>query len=90
MKWEQADQLRAGKFRRLVGVSPPVFEQIREAAKADEPCSTRPVQGAKHSPRAKLVLENPCWNGERKTLGAFAREKRFTRLLWLSSCETSV
>ena len=60
-----------------------MFKQMREAAQAGEPCSTHSVQGAKRGPKAKLVLEDPRWNGERKTLGASAKEKRFPRLLAL-------
>jgi hypothetical protein len=47
MKWEQMRCMEAGKFRRLVGVSPMVFEQMRQAALASEPLSTHPVKGAK-------------------------------------------
>lgn len=46
------------KFRRLVGVSAPVFEQRREVARAQEPASTHPAKGAKRGPKPKRVLED--------------------------------
>lgn len=58
MRWEEAQRLRADKFRRLIGVSPPVFEQMREAARAGEPLSTHPVKGVKRGPKPKLPLED--------------------------------
>ena len=57
MRWEQVQRLGVGKFRRLVGVSPPVFAQMREVALAQEPPSTHPVKGAKRGPKPKLALE---------------------------------
>jgi hypothetical protein len=36
-------QVRADKFRRLVGVSPALFEQMRQAAQAAEAASTHPI-----------------------------------------------
>jgi hypothetical protein len=58
MRWEQMRQVRADKFRRLVGVTPAVFEQMREAALASEPASTHLVKGAKRGPKSKLALED--------------------------------
>ena len=46
------------KFRRLVGVTPAVFVQMREAALAGEPASTHPVKGSKRGPKPKLGIED--------------------------------
>jgi Helix-turn-helix of DDE superfamily endonuclease len=58
MKWEQMQRVEAGKFRRLVGVSPAVFERMRAAALAAEPISTHPIRGAKRGRKPKLALED--------------------------------
>ena len=58
MRWKQLRQMPPEKFRRLVGVKPAVFEQMREAAMASEPVSTHPVKGAKRGPKPKLGLED--------------------------------
>ena len=58
MRWEQMRQVRPDKFRRLVGVIPAVFEQMRAAVLASEPVSTHPVKGARRGPKPKLALED--------------------------------
>ena len=46
------------KFRRLAGVKPAVFEQMREVALASEPVFSHPIRGAKRGPKPKLALED--------------------------------
>ena len=46
------------KFRRLVGVKPSVFAQMKEAALAGEPASTHPAGGARRGPKPKLSIED--------------------------------
>ena len=46
------------KFRRLVGVKPGVFAQMREAVQTSELPSSHPVKGAKRGPKPKLALED--------------------------------
>ena len=58
MRWEQMRELGASKFRRLTGVKPAVFEQMREAALAGEPASTHPAGGGRRGPKPKLGLED--------------------------------
>ena len=58
MRWEHVQQYEPKKFRRLVGVTPEVFEQMREVALAGVPASTHPVQGAKRGPKPKLGIED--------------------------------
>ena len=58
MRWKQTRKVEAGKFRRLVGVTPAVFAQMRAAALASEPVSTHPVTGARRGPKPKLGIED--------------------------------
>lgn len=58
MRWEQVQHFEPKKFRRLVGVSPEVFAQMREVAQASESASIHPVRGAKRGPKPKLVVED--------------------------------
>ena len=50
--------MEAGKFRRLTGVKPTVFEQMREAALAGEPASSHPAGGDRRGPKPKLRIED--------------------------------
>jgi hypothetical protein len=56
MRWEQARQLPPKTFRRLVGVTPAVFEQMREAALAGEAASSHPAGGGRRGPKPKLEV----------------------------------
>ena len=58
MRWEQMRSMEASKFRRLTGVKPVVFEQMREAALAGEASSTHPAGGGRRGPKPKLGLED--------------------------------
>jgi hypothetical protein len=58
MRWEQMQSIEAGKLRRLVGVSPAVFEAMRQAALAGEPASSHPVGGARRGRKPKLDIED--------------------------------
>ena len=57
MRWEQLREIPEAKFKRLVGVSPATFEQMRQAAAASEPPSTHPKRGGKRGPKPSLSLE---------------------------------
>ena len=57
MRWKQLRRLPPKKFRRLAGVTPAVFAQMRAAALASESVSTHPVRGAKR-PKPKLGIED--------------------------------
>lgn len=50
--------LEAGKFRRLTGVTPAVFAQMRAAALAGEPPSVHPAGGGRRGPKPKLGIED--------------------------------
>ena len=50
--------MEASKFRRLTGVTPAVFAQMREAALAGEPPSSHPAGGDRRGPRPKLGIED--------------------------------
>ena len=50
--------MEATKFKRLAGVSPKTFEQMRRAAAASEPVSTHPKTGGKRGPKPALSLED--------------------------------
>lgn len=58
MKWEEVRGWPEKKFRRLVGVKPSVFAQMKEAALAGEPASTHPAGGARRGPKPKLSIED--------------------------------
>ncbi len=58
MRWEEVCGWPDKKFRRLVGVKPGVFQQMKEAALASEPASTHPAGGARRGPRPKLAIED--------------------------------
>ena len=58
MRWKQWRRLPPKKFRRLVGVTPAVFAQMRAVALASEPVSTHPVTGARRGPKPKLGIED--------------------------------
>ena len=58
MRWKPLRRLPPKKFRRLVGVTPAVFAQMRASALASEPVSTHPVRGAKRGPKPKLGIED--------------------------------
>lgn len=51
-------RLEAGKFRRLTGVKPAVFKQMREAAQVGETASSHPAGGGRRGPKPKLGLED--------------------------------
>lgn len=51
-------KMEASKFRRLTGVLPAVFAQMREAALAGEPPSSHPAGGGRRGPKPKLVIED--------------------------------
>ena len=46
------------KFRRLTGVTPAVFAQMKEAALAGEPPSSHPAGGGRRGPKPKLGIED--------------------------------
>ena len=58
MRWKQMRGMEAGKFRRLTGVQPAVFEPMRAAAQAGEPPSSHPAGGRRRGPRPKLRIED--------------------------------
>ena len=58
MRWEQMRAMEAGKFRRLTGVKPAVFEQMREATLAGERASSHPAGGGRRGPKPKLEIED--------------------------------
>lgn len=58
MRWEEVRGWPEKKFRRLVGVKPGVFEQMKEAALAGEPATTHPAGGARRGPKPKLGVED--------------------------------
>ena len=51
-------KVEAGKFRRLTGVTPAVFAQMKEAALAGEPPSSHPAGGGRRGPKPKLGMED--------------------------------
>lgn len=58
MRWEEVCGWPEKKFRRLVGVKPGVFEQMKEAALAAEPATTHPAGGARRGPKPRLGVED--------------------------------
>ena len=58
MRREQIQGMEAGKFRRLTGIKPAVFKQMREAALAGERPSSHPTGGGRRGPEPKLGVED--------------------------------
>jgi hypothetical protein len=58
MKWEQAKEMEAEKFKRVVGVNRETFGLMLEVIIATEPPSTHPVEGDKRGAKHKLPTED--------------------------------
>jgi hypothetical protein len=58
MKWEQAKNMEAKEFKRLIGVKPGTFALMMEVIVGTEPPSTHPKKGAKRGRKRKLTLED--------------------------------
>ena len=58
MRWKHWRQVSPTKFRRLTGVTPALFAQMREAALAHTPASSHPAGGGRCGPKPKLRLED--------------------------------
>ena len=58
MRWKQMRKVEAGKFRRLTGVTPAVFAQMKEAALASKAPSSHPAGGGRRGPKPKLGIED--------------------------------
>ena len=50
--------MKAGKFKRLAGVSFETFARMKQAALESEPPSTHPKVGGKRGPKPRLCLED--------------------------------
>lgn len=58
MRWENIRAIEAAKFKRLVGVSPQTFEQMKLVAEENQPRSTHPKTGGRRGPKPSLCLED--------------------------------